>query len=204
MRPPAALSGADAIGPPSARGPIVPPEFLARFDVRPAVLVVPDPEGPGRARAVAGALQGRRAAMGPTVALHEGARSLRWACEALDLMRRGVLPDTELLRCQDHLATLLLLRDEALVDAMAERRLRPLEQVRPPQRERLAETLLSWLNSGHNASEVAVRLAVHPQTVRYRMRQLDELFGGQLHDPTAQFEMQLALRALQLRNGVSR
>ncbi|MFF4272640.1 helix-turn-helix domain-containing protein [Streptomyces sp. NPDC001536] len=199
-----ALSGGDAIVPPSVRGPIVPPEFLARFDVRPAVLIVPDPEGPGRARAVAGALQGRRAAMGPTVALQDGARSLRWAGEALELTRRGVLPDSELVRCQDHLATLLLLRDDALVDAMAERRLRPLDQVRPPQRERLAETLLSWLNCGHNASEVAVRLAVHPQTVRYRMRQLDELFGGQLHDPTAQFEMQLALRALQLRNGVSR
>lgn len=196
-------SGPGSASPAAGRRPIVPPEFLARFDVRPGVLVVPDPEGPGRARAVAGALQGRRAAMGPTVAVQEGARSLRWAGEALDLMRRGVLPDTELLRCQDHLATLLLLRDDALVDAMAERRLRPLEQVRPPQRERLAETLLSWLSSGHNASEVAVRLAVHPQTVRYRMRQLDELFGGQLHDPTAQFEMQLALRALRLRDGAA-
>ncbi|NUR00814.1 MAG: PucR family transcriptional regulator, partial [Streptomyces sp.] len=42
---------------PQAGGqPIVAPEFLARFDVQPAVLVVPDPEGPGRARAVAGAL----------------------------------------------------------------------------------------------------------------------------------------------------
>ncbi|WP_405741093.1 helix-turn-helix domain-containing protein [Streptomyces sp. NBC_00028] len=186
---------------PPARGPIVPPEFLARFDVQPAVLVVPDPEGPGRARAVAGALQGLRAAMGPTVSLQEGARSLRWASEALELVRRGVLPDAEMVRCQDHLATLLLLRDDALVDAMAERRLRPLEQVRPPQRERLAETLLSWLSAGHNASEVAVRLAVHPQTVRYRMRQLDDLFGAELQDPVAQFEMQLALRALQLRRG---
>jgi DNA-binding PucR family transcriptional regulator len=82
---------------------------------------------------------------------------------------------------------------------MAERRLSPLSGMRSPQRERLAETLLSWLQCGHNASEVAARLAVHPQTVRYRMRQLDELFGDQLHDPAAQFEMQLALRALTLR-----
>ncbi|MEU6258430.1 helix-turn-helix domain-containing protein [Streptomyces sp. NPDC047043] len=183
--------------------PIVAPEFLARFDVQPAVLVVPDPEGPGRARAVAGALHGLRAAMGPTVALQEGARSLRWASEALDLVRRGVLADTEMVRCQEHLATLLLLRDDALVDAMAAHRLGPLEQVRPPQRERLAETLLSWLQCGRNASEVAVRLAVHPQTVRYRMRQLDDLFGAQLHDPAAQFEMQLALRALELRRGAT-
>jgi hypothetical protein len=185
--------------PTAAARPIVPPEFLARFDVQPSVLVVPDPEGPGRARAVAGALHGLRAAMGPTVALQEGARSLRWAAEALDLVRRGVLPDTEMVRCQEHLATLLLCRDEALLDAMAERRLSPLSGMRSPQRERLAETLLSWLQCGHNASEVAARLAVHPQTVRYRMRQLDELFGDQLHDPTVQFEMQLALRALALR-----
>jgi hypothetical protein len=182
--------------------PIVAPEFLARFNVQPALLVVPDPEGPGRARAVAEALHGLRAAMGPTVALQEGAGSLRWASEALDLVRRGVLSDTEMVHCQDHLATLLL-RDDALIDAMTEHRLRPLQQVRPPQRERLAETLLSWLQCGRNASEVAVRLAVHPQTVRYRMRQLDDLFGGQLHDPTAQFEMQLALRALELRRGTT-
>ncbi|MEV0222839.1 helix-turn-helix domain-containing protein [Streptomyces sp. NPDC050704] len=179
--------------------PIVPPEFLARFDMRPAVLVVPDPEGPGRARTVAGALHGLRAVMGPTVAPQEGARSLRWAAEALDLARRGVLPDTEMVRCRDHLATLLLFRDEALMEAMADRHLRPLDTIRPPQRQRLAETLLSWLQCGHNASEVASCLAVHPQTVRYRMRQLDELFGDRLHDPTVQFEMQLALRALSLR-----
>jgi len=37
--------------------------------------------------------------------------------------------------------------------------------------------------------------------VRYRMRQLDDLFGAELQDPVAQFEMQLALRALQLRRG---
>jgi DNA-binding PucR family transcriptional regulator len=143
--------------------------------------------------------------MGPRVALQEGARSLRWAAEALDLVRRGVLAGTDadsgIVRCQDHLSTLLLLRDDALLDAMAERRLRPLAQVRPPQRERLAETLLSWLQSGRGVPEVAARLAVHPQTVRYRMRQLDELFGGLLHDPEARFEMQLALRARELRRG---
>ncbi|MFC7262838.1 PucR family transcriptional regulator [Streptomyces lutosisoli] len=196
---PAATSRPVLSRPLAAARPIVPPEFLARFDVQPSVLVVPDPDGPGRARAVAGALHGLRAAMGPAVALQEGARSLRWAAEALDLVRRGILPDTEMVRCQEHLTTLLLFRDEALVDAMAERRLSPLDAMRSPQRERLAETLLSWLQCGHNASEVAARLAVHPQTVRYRMRQLDELFGDQLHDPTAQFEMQLALRALALR-----
>ncbi|MFF9178386.1 helix-turn-helix domain-containing protein [Streptomyces sp. NPDC014793] len=194
-----------AVDPGPGGAPIVPPEFLTRFDLQPALLVVPDPEGPGRARAVAGALQGLPAAMGPPVGLHDGARSLRWATEALGLVRRGVLtaadPAGGVVRCQDHLPALLLLRDDALLDAMAEHRLRPLEQVRPPQRERLAETLLALLRSGRGVAEVAARLAVHPQTVRYRMRQLDTLFGELLHDPEARFEMQLALRARELRGG---
>ncbi|XMA39141.1 helix-turn-helix domain-containing protein [Streptomyces albogriseolus] len=179
--------------------PIVPTEFLARFDGQPGIIVVPDPQGPGRERAIAGALRGLNAALGPTVALDSGARSLRWALDALDLARRGVLPGTGLVRCTDHLATLLLFRDEDLVDAIARQYLGPLDAVRPPQRERLAETLLCWLSCARNASEVAQRLAVHPQTVRYRLRQLEEVFGDQLRDPTAQFEMQLALRSLRLR-----
>ncbi|MDH6224502.1 MULTISPECIES: PucR family transcriptional regulator [Streptomyces] len=184
---------------PDAVRPILPPEFLARFDGQEGVVVVPDPEGLGRERAITGALRGLRAALGPTVGLDAGARSLRWARDALDLARRGVLPGTGLVRCADHLATLLLFRDEDLVDALARQRLGPLDAVRSPQRERLAETLLCWLSCARNASEVAQRLAVHPQTVRYRLRQLEEVFGERLRDPTAQFEMQLALRAQDLR-----
>ena len=32
---------------------------------------------------------------------------------------------------------------------------------------------------------MAKRLDVHPQTVRYRIRQLEQVFGGQLGDPEA-------------------
>ncbi|MEF9906988.1 helix-turn-helix domain-containing protein [Streptomyces sp. P9-A2] len=85
----------------------------------------------------------------------------------------------------DHPAALLLFRDEALIDATAHHRLRPLDQVRSPQRERLAETPLCRLQRGHNAGEVAERLDVHPQTVRYRPRQPGEVFGDGLHDPKA-------------------
>ncbi|MBN3929884.1 helix-turn-helix domain-containing protein [Streptomyces verrucosisporus] len=184
---------------PKASRPILPPECLSRLDTRPGVVVVPDPEGPGRTRAIAGALSGTRTALGPTVPLTEGARSLRWATEALGLSRRGILPGTGLVRCADHLTTLLLFRDEELVDALADLRLRPLRRIRSPQRERLAETLLCWLRHGHNASEVATHLNVHPQTVRYRLRQLDEVFGDRLYDPAVRFDMQLALRVWSLR-----
>ena len=41
---------------------------------------------------------------------------------------------------------------------------------------------------------MAQRIHVHPQTVRYRLRQIQELFGDQLRDPDRRFELQLALR----------
>lgn len=189
--------------PPSENGaeperPITPPDVLVRTDRRPVCMVVPDPDGPGRARSVSLALRGQRAVIGPTVGVSDGSRSARLAAEALELAQRGVIPRREVIRCEDHLSTLLLFQDETLLDVLAERHMGPLEQVRAPHRHRLAETLLAWLRSGHNTIEVAKRLAVHPQTVRYRLRQLDELLGDRLQDPDTLFEMELVLRARQL------
>ena len=41
----------------------------------------------------------------------------------------------------------------------------------------------------------ADELGVHPQTVRYRLNRLRELFGAALEDPDARFELELVLRA---------
>ncbi|MGW5156132.1 PucR family transcriptional regulator, partial [Nonomuraea wenchangensis] len=127
------------------------------------------------------------------------ATSLRWAREALELSRRGVLP-RGLPRCEEHMATLVVFKDEELVNALAEARLAPLAHLRPTQQDRLAETLLAWLRYGRGAGEVAARLHVHPQTVRYRLRQLEELYGEQLADPDVRFELEIALRARQAVN----
>ena len=40
----------------------------------------------------------------------------------------------------------------------------------------------------------AVCVHVHPQTVRYRPRQVEDLFGDQLRDPDRRFELEIALR----------
>ncbi|MEK8169591.1 hypothetical protein NKH77_06605 [Streptomyces sp. M19] len=117
----------DRLPGPGAVPPAVPPEFLTRFDQRPGCLVVPDPDragGRGPWRGAARSPGGPR----PDGAGGGGARSLRWASEAAALVRRGVLPlpDSGLLRCADHLATLLLFRDECLVRALADRHLAPL------------------------------------------------------------------------------
>ncbi|MEU6357754.1 helix-turn-helix domain-containing protein [Streptomyces sp. NPDC047072] len=168
---------------------------LVDMESRPPRMLIPDPEGSGRfgGRAFSLALRGRPAAIGPTVPLAEAARSLRWAARALGLMGRGILPRQGVVRCADHLSTLLLHSDEPILDQLRSRVLAPLDAVSEGQRGRLAETLLAWLLSGSNVPDVAARLHVHPQTVRYRLRQLDKVFGETLHDPATRLDLILAL-----------
>ena len=179
-------------------GLLLPPGVLADWTGPEPCLLVPDPDGPGRQAAIDRALSdralgGRPAAIGPSVPLARAAMSLRWARHALRLARTGVIPAGPV-RCDQHLSTLLILADEDLAAVLRGRRLAPLARLRPAQRDRIAETLLAWLQLGENAAEVAQRIHVHPQTVRYRMRQIQELFGDQLRDPDRRFELQLALR----------
>ena len=50
-------------------------------------------------------------------------------------------------------------------------------------------TLRAWLDRPGQVQAVAAALDVHPQTVRYRLKQLRELFGARLEDPEARFEL---------------
>lgn len=181
---------------------LLPPGVLADGTRPDPCLLVPDPDGPGRPAAIDRALRGRAAAIGPSVPLARAAMSLRWARHALALARAGVIPAARgPVRCDQHLSTLLILADEDLAAALRSSRLAPLARLRPGQRDRIAETLLAWLQLGENAAAVAQRIHVHPQTVRYRLRQVHELFGDQLQDPERRFELQLALRIRTLTGG---
>ncbi|TMQ86945.1 hypothetical protein ETD83_40040, partial [Actinomadura soli] len=173
-----------------------PPDVLIDLTRRTPSLIVPDPDGPGRAKLVDRALAGTLAVVGPTVPLLEAARSMQWALKTLYLVQRGVIEaDRGVIRSVEHMSTLILFQDEGLITSLADLRLAPLAHLRPSQQDRLAETLLAWLQSGRNANEVAMRLHVHPQTVRYRLRQLEDLFGDQLLDPDLRFDLEIVLRA---------
>ncbi|XVQ09719.1 PucR family transcriptional regulator [Spirillospora sp. CA-255316] len=169
-------------------------EALVDLDRPDPCLLLPDPDGPGRMDALRHALNGVEFAVGPTVPLTGAAYSLRLARQALSLMHRGLLPAQGQIRCEDHLSTLLLLSDEESARLLVEHRLAALGYLESERDQRLAETLLAWLTSGVSTINVAERLRVHPQTVRYRLRQLKELFGDLLHDPEWRFETELALR----------
>lgn len=122
------------------------------------------------------------------------ASSLRWARYLLTLAPSRVGPESRPAFVDDHLSALLLLQDESLADALTSRWLGPLEELTPRQSERLEVTLLAWLEGG-GAPEAAKLLHVHPQTVRYRLRQIEKLFGPVLRDPRTRFELEMALRS---------
>lgn len=182
-------------GTPPAHRPALPDEVLVGFHLLEPCLIVPDPDGPGRRRMLEYGLADWAAALGPTVEPAEVAVSLRWAREALAFARRGILPGDGLVVAADHMPTLVILQHEDLVERVGTRRLAPLLKVRPRQRYALAETLQACLASGFNATEVAGRLHMHAQTIRYRLRKLEELFGDDIYDPELRLEFQMVLHA---------
>jgi len=157
---------------------------------------VPDAEAPGRRAQLEAALSGVPAALGPTVTLARAPHSLARARSAHALLLEGRLGDGALVIADEHLAELMLHGgDTTLAADLAARALAPLGDLRPKAAARLRETLAAWLDHPGQVQAVAERLHVHPQTVRYRVAQLRELFGERLDDPDARFELALALRA---------
>lgn len=167
------------------------------------VVIWPDPDGPGRAGELRRALgeADAPAGIGPAVDATEAHRSLRLARRCVRLGSRGVLGDAPW-SADDHRAAVALGAAEVELDELARARLAPFAGLRPASSKRLQATLLAWLRADGHRPTVAEMLHVHPQTVRYRMNQLHELFGDDLDDPDARFELELALRAREL--GVQR
>jgi transposase-like protein len=178
-------------------------DILGEFDALEPYLLVPGPLTQRRSAGLMSGLAGYPAAAGLTVPLAEAADSLRWARQALALSRAGII-DGPLARCQDHLVTLWLVADLGLADKLARQELAALAGLPPQRRRHLTDTLAALLETRGSAVQVAERLGVHPQTVRYRLRQLEELLGDRFTDPDARFAMELALRAARLGDYASR
>lgn len=154
-----------------------------------SVLLVPDIPRARRSQLLR-VLAGRPAVVGPSRPWTDVASSYRRAVRALEL---GLAPADEPLDTDEHLPALVLTADaEALADLRA-RALAPLAGLKPATADRLAETLRSWLLHQGRREEVAAELVVHPQTVRYRMTQLRELYGDRLTDPATVLELTVAL-----------
>jgi hypothetical protein len=174
--------------------------YLSRLDAqslpvrRPGLLgaIVPDPAAPGRRGRLTRALRGAGAVVGHSVALPQLPASVSIAQTAAELLRAGVLTDDPVF-ADEHLDAILVHRDPQLLAAVQRKVLAPLDAETPASRERLTETLRSWLRHFGDRRAVANELHVHPQTVRYRMGLLYTLFGSTLDSPVARARLLLAL-----------
>jgi len=115
---------------------------------------------------------------------------------AARLAADGVIGEGEgLIAADDHSLTLLTHADPRLAADLAGRALEPLQGETAASRARLSATLHAWLREQGRTEAVARELHVHPQTVRYRLARLRELFGDVLERPDGRFELEVALRA---------
>lgn len=154
--------------------------------------IVPDPDGPQRRERLAMALRGAGAVVGHAVPLEQLPASMRVAEVAAQLRRTHVLEDDPVF-VDEHLDSIIVHRDARLLDAFRAQSLAPLAALGPVTRQRLCETLASWLRHLGDRRAVAEELHIHPQTVRYRLTQLRELFGDSLDDPDNRRRLTLAL-----------
>ncbi|HEX4806796.1 MAG TPA: helix-turn-helix domain-containing protein [Conexibacter sp.] len=190
----AALAFPDADG--ERIGPRLPADALVDTVGELVCALVPDPERADRRAQLQHAVGPRHlAALGPPVAWGDAALSFARARAVLELAAEGAAPGHGLLDAADHTTALLLRSDRRLVQELARTRLAPLVGLTAGSRARLTTTLAVWLAEQGRLQAVAERLHVHPQTVRYRLGRLRELFGDALEDSQRRFELELALRA---------
>ncbi len=159
-----------------------------------ALLLVPDMGG-HRRPVLLRSLGGRGAVVGPPRPWQEVRASFDRALRAADLAGAG-LPEREPgegTDTEDHLAALVLTADPQALADLRSQVLAPLAELRPGTAEKLEDTLRSWLLHHGRREEMAEELFVHPQTVRYRMGQLREVYGDRLEDPATVLALTVAL-----------
>jgi hypothetical protein len=158
-----------------------------------ACLLVRDPATIADDAGAAAARVGCAISVGPAVALADAHGSWRLAQLGFPLAAPA-----DVVLVEERIADLALLAVRDVLSPLAGSALAPLDGETPASRRRLEHTLRSWLAHKGSQGAVAQDLGIHPQTVRYRMGRLRELFGPALEDPDRRFELELVLRAAAL------
>ena len=92
--------------------------------------------------------------------------------------------------------TMTVLADAEVAQRVVQVVLGGLEDLSPDDRDVLLDTLAAWSTHNGSASATAVHLYCHPNTVRYRLRRLEERTGRSLTNPREVAELVLALEAV--------
>lgn len=138
-------------------------------------------------------------ALGPAVPVSDVARTRGAVDRLLHLLLDRTAPG-DLGRTTDHRAALEIAELRELLTAeghLQEGPVHRLLQYDLPRGGQLVATLRAWFEAGGDANIVAEGLTLHANTVRYRLRRIQEVAGLNLNDPSERFlaELHLRLRA---------
>ncbi len=155
-------------------------------------VIVPNTNGGGQLPRLAAVFRGRAVVIGGPLSLDLLPVGMHIAQTALRLRRGGVLRDSPVV-VGEQLDTIIANRDEWLLSVLREQVLEPVLELPEGTRDRLIETLRSWLWQMGDRQAIAHELHIHPQTVRYRLARLRELYGERLESPRERARLFLAL-----------
>lgn len=138
-----------------------------------------------------------RIGLSPTFrGLHGTPRGLRLARTALASIPEGSVTLASF--DQSPLASLVASSPEE-ADQLLANVLGPLLDLAPEERELLLTTLRTWLDNQGSTKATADRMYCHPNTLRFRLRRIQDLLGRTLHDPLVLADLVTALRVLDIR-----
>jgi hypothetical protein len=169
-------------------------EVLIRVGTDRVFVLCPGEDAEALAALMTGSGTDKRVALSWPVHPDEAGSALLWTARALDLVRLGVIAPTPLVKCAEHMTQLWLHAEPSMRQRLCQVLLEPLLAETPNSREILSDTLLVWLETRDSAPAIAARLDVHPQTVRYRWKRINELFGEFLHDPEFILQVTMVLK----------
>lgn len=132
------------------------------------------------------------AVVGTPMPVTQCRHSMSHARNARRLQHQGVLGGPVVF-VADHFDTILVHHNPELLAALRERVLEPVADLPLGTRERMLTTLVSWLRNMGSRSAIAAELHIHPQTVRYRVERLREIFGSAMEDPEQRNQLFIAL-----------
>ena len=139
----------------------------------------------------------RQAVLGPVVGPPDAAASASLVWRAARMLTDGGTTDSRLLvPVEDLLGVLLLDGDPMLSSLLAVKHLGAWDAIPAGRRLALGEFLLTMLQRPQPTNKLARELGIPPQTAHSRSKNLRDLLGDSLDDPTARLELIVALRQL--------
>jgi hypothetical protein len=120
-------------------------------------------------------------------------RATRYAVVALEGLRPGVAGVNQI---EDAPLSELMIGNLDTTRRFVQRVLGPVLRLPDDDRAMYLTTAQAWLDARGSAAEAGRVLYCHENTIRYRMRHLEEHLGGSLGDPTALAELAAAMQAI--------